>query len=63
MASKKRPTTFDLYFWLLNKEISLQQFRAQMKDIGKTDDEIDIYLDGDSADMDEDQLKDLRNDD
>lgn len=63
MASKKQPTTFDLYFWLLNKEISLQQFRAQMKDIGKTDDEIDIYLDGDSADMDEDQLKDLRNDD
>lgn len=62
MTKQKQPTTFDLYFWLLNKEISLPQFRAQMKDIGKTDEEIDDYLDGDAANMDEDQLEDLKHD-
>jgi hypothetical protein len=62
MSKRKQPTTFDLMFWLLNKEISLPQFRAQMKDLGKTDEEIDGYLDGDAANMDEDQLEDLKHD-
>lgn len=60
MTKRKQPTPFDLLFWLHNKEIGLQQFRAQMKDIGITDENIDIYLDGDAADMDEDQLLELK---
>lgn len=63
MTKHQKETPFDLMFWLLNKEISLPQFRARMRDIGLTDDEIDGYLDGDAANMDEDQLEDLRNDD
>jgi len=58
MGKKSKVTTFDLLFWLHNKEIGLQQFRAQMKDLGKTDEEIDDYLDGDAANMDEEQLHD-----
>jgi hypothetical protein len=56
MAAKE--TTFDLMFWLLNKEISLPQFRARMKDLGLSDEEIDGYLDGNAANMDEEQLHD-----
>lgn len=59
MPRRSKETTFDLYFALHNKEIGLAQFRARMKDIGKTDEEIDVYLDGDSANMDEDQLQAL----
>lgn len=58
MTKRIQPTTFDLLFWLHNKEIGLAQFRAQMKDLGKTDEEIDDYLDGDAANMDEEQLHD-----
>ncbi|RZN19499.1 hypothetical protein [Bradyrhizobium sp. Leo121] len=58
MTKRKQPEVFDLLFWLHNKEISLAQFRAQMKDIGKTDEDIEAYLDGDAANMDEEQLYD-----
>jgi hypothetical protein len=63
VVKHQKETTFDLMFWLLNKEITLPQFRARMKDLGLTEEEIDGYLDGDAADMDEDQLEDLRHDD
>jgi hypothetical protein len=38
-----------LYFAYQNKEISIQQFRAQMRDLGYEDHEIDIYTDGDTG--------------
>lgn len=56
MALTTSDTIFDLLFSLKDKQISLAQFRAQMKDLGISDEDIDLYLDGDAADMDEDQL-------
>jgi hypothetical protein len=37
---------FDLFFAYKDKKISIHQFRARMKDLGYTDDDVDMYLDG-----------------
>lgn len=42
----------ELYWAMKNKEISLKQFEAQMKDIDYEDWEIEIYIDGDIMDDD-----------
>ena len=42
----------DLYWAMKNKEISIKQFHAQMKDIGYEDWEIEIYIDGDTSEFD-----------
>ena len=39
-------TAFELMWQLENKEISLLQFKAQCKDLGWTEDEIEECLDG-----------------
>ena len=39
-------TSFDLHFAFLQKEISLEQYRARLKDLGWTEEEIDDALDG-----------------
>ena len=41
----------DLYWAMKNKEISIKQFEAQMKDIGYENWEIEIYVDGDTYDL------------
>lgn len=46
----------DLYYSFKEGRLSLSQFRAQMKDLGFDDDEIDIYIDGDTE-LSEDQLR------
>ncbi len=40
-------TSFDLHMQLCLREISLEQYRARLKDLGWTDDEVDAALDGD----------------
>jgi hypothetical protein len=44
--------SFDLHMQFALREISLQQYRAQLKDLGWTDDEIDAALDDDGGDDD-----------
>lgn len=41
----KAPEAMDIWFAFYNKEISLEQLRAQLKDIGWTDEEIEDGLD------------------
>ena len=46
-------TAFELMWQLENKEISLPQFKAQCKDLGWTEDEIEECLDGYGEDDDD----------
>lgn len=60
MTSRKKPEAMDLWFAFYDHELSLEQLKAQLKDLGWTDDDIDNGLDGDAASMDEEQLRDLK---
>lgn len=42
-----KPEAWELLFQYSNKELSIQQLRAQLKDLGWDDDEIDTALDDD----------------
>lgn len=45
----KQDDVFDIWFQYANKEISIHQLRAQLKDLGWTDDEIDTALNDDDT--------------
>jgi len=44
---------FEVHMLFALKKISLAQYRAQLKDLGWTDDEIDAALDDDQSDDEE----------
>jgi len=44
---QKRSKRRELYFAMKGGKLSLSQFKAQMKDLGYSDWEIDLYIDGD----------------
>lgn len=52
MSKSKKETKDELYWDFKEKRISIHQFRAQMRDIGYSEQDIDLYIDG--ADEDED---------
>lgn len=54
---RAREQRYELYLAYADRKISIHQFRAAMKDLGLTDAETDIYIDGDIMNMDEEQLR------
>jgi hypothetical protein len=47
---QKKLEAWELLFQFSEKEISIHQVRAQLKDLGWTDDEVDSALDGEEDD-------------
>ena len=48
-TQRQREAKKDNLLWTyMNKAITIQQFKAQMKDLGYCEWEINLYLDGDS---------------
>ena len=54
-TTREEPDLQDVTFWYLNKEIGLIAFKAKLRDLGMTEDEVEEYIDDLAGDADADE--------